>query len=57
MYDVTNEGRSCNRYCGGKTVLSIACYDVIVALPDAMRKRHVVICDLTGSALFLYITS
>ena len=51
------EGRSCNHSCSGKAISITYSEWVFVALGigHAMRERHIVICGLSGSAVFSHI--
>jgi hypothetical protein len=48
---------SCNHCCSGKTIIITDSEFVSAALgiQHAMRMRHIVICDLPRSTLFLHI--
>ena len=59
MYKRDNEARSCNRYCSGKAV-SITyteCVFVALGIHNALRKRRIVVCGLSGSTIFFHIIS
>jgi hypothetical protein len=52
------EARSCN-HCSSRKWISIIyseCVFVGLGIQHAMRMRHIVICDLPGSTIFLHIT-
>jgi len=53
------EARSFNHCCSGITISIAYCECVFVALgiQDAMRMRHIVICDLPGSTIFFHVVS
>jgi len=60
MYVQRNiEARSCNRCCSGKAVNITYFEDVFVALGIqlAMCMRHIAICSLPRSTIFLRIVS
>jgi len=54
------EARSFNR-CRSGDAISITCSECVFVLAlgiqDAMRMRHIVICDLSGSTVFIHIIS
>ena len=58
-YKRTIEARSRNHCCRGKAI-SITyseCMPIVSVIQHAMRMRHVVICGLPRSTIFLHITS
>jgi len=54
-----SEARSFNHCCSGKTLSVTYSESVYVAIDiqHAMRMRHIVICGLPGSAVFVHIIS
>jgi len=55
-----NESLSCNHCFSGKTISTTYCERVLFVALDiqhAMRKRHVVICDLPGCTVFFHNVS
>ena len=60
MYVMRNtEVRSCNLWCSGKAIIITYSEGVFVALgiQHSMRMRHIVICGLSGCAVFFRIIS
>jgi len=51
--------RSCNHCCSGQaiSITYSVCVFVAVGNQYAMRTHHIVICDLSGCALFFHIIS
>jgi len=53
------EALSCNHCCSGKAI-SITyseCVFLALVIQHAIQLRHIVTCDLSGSTIFLHITS
>ena len=59
MYKRNIEARSCNHCCSIKAVIVVYCESVVVAvdIQHAMRTKHVVICGVSASTVFLHIIS
>ena len=53
------ETHSCNHCCSWKTIIIkySECVCVALGIQQAMRMRHIVICDLPGSNEFFHIIS
>ena len=53
------ETRSCNHCCSRKgiSIVYSECVFLDLGIQHAMRTRHIVICDLPGSTIFLNIIS
>jgi hypothetical protein len=51
--------RSCNHCYGGEAICVTysECASVALGIENAMRKRHIVICVLSGSTLFSQVIS
>jgi len=56
---LNNEAHSGNRCCSGKaTSIRYPEYAFLaLGIQHEMRMRHIVICDLSGSTIFLHIIS
>jgi hypothetical protein len=60
MYVLRNNGACCcNHCCCGKAISITYSEGVFVAslIQQAMRMRHIVVCDLTHSTTFFHIIS
>jgi hypothetical protein len=53
------EASTCNNWCSGKAVhiTYTECVFIAVGIQHAMRMRHFIICELSGSTLFCHIIS
>ena len=53
------EQRYCNYCCFGKAIriTNAKCVFVDIGIQDSIHMRHVVICGLSDSTIFLYIVS
>ena len=51
------EARSCNHCCSRKgiSIIYSECVFLDLGIQHVMRTRHIVICDLPGSNIFIYI--
>ena len=58
MYNETTEEPSCDLCCGGKTIsIHILSVSVALGIQHEMRMRHIIICGLPGSTIFVHIIS
>ena len=50
---------SCNYHCCGKAIIITysECVSLALVIQHAKRMRHIVICDPSGSTIFIHVIS